>query len=1002
MVAAQAAQPRLRGTWVRGALGIWCETGMRRTASIAPAADPKAVSALVPEAVQTVLDGQRLVHKFEVWAPVGGRWRRANVPGYLVRPAPALQLLRAANAADAARWAGPDLRALAQLAAGVEELVGQGQVVPVVVYDEDYLARWELLRTPEILSWLGSVSRLVSFLDVDELAAFADWVADSAARWRLQARPSMPAFIAGLTAEGSDFRGEHAMVARSRDFAVAAAAAGVSIVLRVLEPEESLWRLQVLVRTGGDGLRPFAELPDPELVAPVIASLLDTAKRAYPALAQAETAAGGVDFLLPSEELLDFVDRGAQVLAERGIEVLLPRAWIRVKTEVRATPVQPQVESEARLGLSQLVDVQWEVMVGGEPVDEVELQRMLAASSDLVQLRGRWVRADADALRRAAAFLDRARGSTAGADGSDGSDVAGGPDGAGAAGADGERGPGKRVGTAIAAFVGAVCAPEAEGVSISAASTLAWPIPRELDVDKRLPEWFGARLRDYQSDGVRWLAGMAEAGLGAVLADDMGLGKTVQILALEAIDRTGGVRVDGGTGERDGARLGPTLIVAPLSLVRNWQREAERFAPQLQVYVHHGPGRAAGEAAAVAIEAADLVLTTYGTAVRDIEALRRHRIHRVVLDEAQTVKNADTQAARALRTLAAGHRVALTGTPVENRLEDMRAILDFCNPGMFGSAEVFRARFAAAIESDGDETAAARLTSMAAPFVLRRTKSDPRVLSLPAKVEHRVDAFLTNEQAALYTAVAKEMMEQVRSRGRQGRKGAILAGLTALKQVCDHPALYAADGSALLREGAHRSGKLDALDEILTTAGDAGEKVLVFTQYRTFGEMILPYLSRRAAEPVPFLSGASSPTARAEMVEAFQRPDGPPVFLASLRAGGTGLTLTAANHVVHLDRWWNPAVEDQATDRVHRIGQERQVNVYTLVAPGTVEERIADVLDHKAGLAEITVGALRVSQLSDEALWDLVALRSDSAQAAAAHRLSTTPGSAAMTQRRRR
>lgn len=986
-VARQAAQPRLRATWARGALGLWCETGMRRTDSIAPAADPQAVGGTVPPAVAQVLAGQRLVHKFEVRAPVGGRWRRANVPGYLVRPEPALAVLREAVPEESERWAGPDLRALAQLAAGVEELVAQGQVVPVVVYDEGYLARWELLRNPEILSWLGSVSRLLTFLDIEQITAFADWVADAHARRRLQARPSMPAFIAALTAEGSDFRGEHAMVARSREFAVAAAAAGVSIVLRVLEPEADNWRLQVLVRTGAEGLRPFAELPDPELVAPVIASLLDTAKRAYPPLAQAETEAGGVDFLLPADELLEFVDRGAQVLAERGIEVLLPRAWTRVKTEVRATPVQPQVESEARLGMSQLVDVQWEVMVGGEPIDEAELHRLVSASSDLVQLRGRWVRADADALRRAAEFLDRARALSA----ADEDPAAGDAEGAGRD---------RTTKNAIGAFVGALVSEEAEGLAISAASTLAWPIPRELDVDKQLPGWFGATLRDYQRDGVRWLAGMAEAGLGAVLADDMGLGKTMQILALEAIDRTGGLRVDGAR-EAD-AVSGPTLIVAPLSLVRNWQREAQRFAGELTVYVHHGPGRAEGEEAAAAISSADLVLTTYGTAVRDIELLRRHRLHRVVLDEAQTVKNADTQAARALRTLVAGHRVALTGTPVENRLEDMRAILDFCNPGMFGTAEVFRARFAAAIESDGDEAAAARLAAMAAPFVLRRTKSDPRVLTLPAKVEHRVDAFLTAEQAALYTAVAKEMMEQVRSRGQQGRKGAILAGLTALKQVCDHPALYAADGSALLRDGAHRSGKLDALDEILTTAGDAGEKVLVFTQYRSFGEMILPYLSRRAGEPVPFLSGASAPGARAEMVERFQDPDGPPVFLASLRAGGTGLTLTAANHVVHLDRWWNPAVEDQATDRVHRIGQERQVNVYTLVAPGTVEERIADVLDHKAGLAEITVGALRVGQLSDDALWDLVALRSDSAQVAEAHRLSTTPRTAATTHRRRR
>lgn len=975
---------RLHGSFDRGALAVWCETGLRRPESIAPASDPAAVAGAEPPAeVVSLLTGVRLVHKVEVRAPVTGTWRRAKVPGKLLRGSAALRLLALAGESGSAEWAGPDLRALAQLASGVRELVGRAQVVPVVTVEETYVARWELVRSPEIISWLAAVSRLLGTMEAEDVAAFADWAADATVRARLAARPSMPSFVAALlAAEDPQLAGNHAMVARSRDFAVHAGAANVHVVLRVLEPSEELWRIEVLVRVGGEGIRPFSELEDPELVAPVLVGILETAKAAFPLLSEAETAPGGVDFLVPADTVVALVEGGATALRERGIEVLLPRAWTRVRTEVRAAPSVAPVESEARLGLRELGEVSWEILVGGEPVDERELQKMLASSSDLVELRGRWVRAEAGALRRAAAFLERARARA------EAEDAGVGP---------GEKEPedrvseGKASGTAIGRFVEAMLSEEAEGLAVRAPDTLEWRLPSPAGILGDLPQWFAATLRDYQRDGVRWLHGMASAGLGAVLADDMGLGKTVQVLALESLERQRG---------ESGAR--PTLVVAPLSLVRNWKRESERFAPGLSVLVHHGPGRLGGEEARPAMAAADLVLTTYGTAVRDAPLLEGVLFHRVVVDEAQTIKNIDAQAAKALRRLRSAHRVALSGTPVENRLEDMRAILDFCNPRMFGSAEVFRSRFSTPIETSGDEDTASRLVSLAAPFILRRTKSDPGVVELPAKLEHRIDAFLTAEQAALYTAVVESMMETVKGASETGRKGAILSGLTALKQVCDHPALYASDGSPLLGGGEHRSGKLAALDEILTTAGDAGEKVLVFTQYRTFGDMILPFLGRRAGEPIPFLSGLTSASERARMVEDFQRPDGPPVFLASLRAGGTGLTLTAANHVVHLDRWWNPAVEDQATDRVHRIGQEREVNVYTLVAPGTVEERIADVLDHKQGLRDLTVGSLGLTALSDDALADLVALRADTETTREAYRSSVVPQPEIGGRRRRR
>jgi len=449
-----------------------------------------------------------------------------------------------------------------------------------------------------------------------------------------------------------------------------------------------------------------------------------------------------------------------------------------------------------------------------------------------------------------------------------------------------------------------------------------------------------------------------------VLADDMGLGKTMQVLALTAVEHLEG-------------RSGPTLVVAPLTLVTTWAREAATFAPALRVLVHHGPGRDTGAGAADQMTAADLVVTSYGTASRDADLLAGVPWRRLVADEAQTVKNPTTAVSRAIRTIPAEHRIALTGTPVENRLDELRAVLDFANPGLLGSASTFRARFAVPIESHRDEAAASRLRALAAPFVLRRLKSDPRVAAdLPAKQHIRVDSPLTREQATLYLAVVEDMMEQVKESEGAARKGAILSGLTALKQVCNHPAHYLGDGSALLRGGRHRSGKLAALDEVLTEILEAGEKVLLFTQYRAFGDLILPMVERRAATAVPFLHGGVTAAGRAAMVEAFQAPDGPPVMLASLRAGGTGLTLTEANHVVHLDRWWNPAVENQATDRVHRIGQTRVVQVRTLVAPGTVEDRIDELLESKRELAELTLGPLAgaLTELDDAGLAALVGL----------------------------
>ena len=401
----------------------------------------------------------------------------------------------------------------------------------------------------------------------------------------------------------------------------------------------------------------------------------------------------------------------------------------------------------------------------------------------------------------------------------------------------------------------------------------------------------------------------------------------------------------------------PTLLVCPMSLVGNWEREAAKFTPDLRVYVHHGADRLSGEELTAALNAADLVITTYGLAARDQEALGGVKWARVVCDEAQNIKNAATRQARAVRTLPAQSRIALTGTPVENRLSDLWSIMEFVRPGLLGSAERFRTRFAVPIERNGDEEAADRLKRITGPFVLRRLKTDKTIISdLPDKLEMKVWCNLTPEQASLYQATVSDMMARIEAAEAAGegmeRRGLVLATMAKLKQVCNHPAHLLGDGSRL--DG--RSGKLARLEEICDEVITDGDKALCFTQYAEFGRMLQPYLASRLGCPVLYLHGGTSKRQRDAMVAEFQESAEPALFVLSLKAGGTGLNLTAASHVIHIDRWWNPAVEDQATDRAFRIGQRKDVQVRKFVCVGTLEERIDAMIEEKKALAERIVG----------------------------------------------
>ncbi|NUO56405.1 MAG: DEAD/DEAH box helicase, partial [Hamadaea sp.] len=411
----------------------------------------------------------------------------------------------------------------------------------------------------------------------------------------------------------------------------------------------------------------------------------------------------------------------------------------------------------------------------------------------------------------------------------------------------------------------------------------------------------------------------------------------------------------------------------PMSLVGNWEREAAKFAPALRVHVHHGAERAQGESFVRAVRDADLVVTTYALAARDAAALGEIQWHRVVVDEAQAIKNAATRQAVAIRSLPARHKIAVTGTPVENRLADLWAIMEFANPGLLGPASEFKRAYAEPIQRQGDQQAAERLRRLTQPFVLRRLKTDKSIISdLPEKLEMEVVCNLTAEQATLYQAIVDDALAVIEGAEGIERKGLVLATMTKLKQVCNHPAQLLRDGSRL----AGRSGKLARLEEILEEVLEAGEKALLFSQYAEFGGALQAYLTGRFGREVLFLHGGVAKAGRDEMVSRFQADEGPPIFVLSLKAGGTGLTLTAANHVIHVDRWWNPAVEDQATDRAFRIGQKRNVQVRKFVCAGTVEERISAMLADKRELADRIVGTGEgwITELSTDDLRDLFTL----------------------------
>ncbi|AZS84089.1 DEAD/DEAH box helicase [Streptomyces griseoviridis] len=626
---------------------------------------------------------------------------------------------------------------------------------------------------------------------------------------------------------------------------------------------------------------------------------------------------------LSDDEVGDLLGVAATRLAAAGVAVHWPRDLaqdLTVAAVVRPAPGSA-TDGTGFFESEELLQFRWQLALGGDPLSDAEMDALAEAHRPVVRLRDQWVLVDPALVRKA-----RRR----------------------------DLGLLDPVDALSVALTGSA---EVDGETVEAVPTGALAALRDrLTAGVRPaepPPGLDATLRDYQLRGLAWLDLMTSLGLGGCLADDMGLGKTITLIALH-LQR---------------ARPEPTLVVCPASLMGNWQREITRFAPGVPVRRFHGPDRSLDDLSG------GFVLTTYGTMRAAAPTLAAQPWGMVVADEAQHVKNPYSATAKALRTIPSPARVALTGTPVENNLSELWALLDWTTPGLLGPLKSFRARHARAVENGEDDEAVARLAGLVRPFLLRRKKSDPGIVpELPPKTETDHPVPLTREQAALYEAVVRESLLAIESSDGIARRGLVLKLLGALKQICDHPALYLkedARGDRLLG----RSGKLALLDELLDTVLAEDGSALVFTQYVGMARMLTSHLAARAV-PVELLHGGTPIPERERMVDRFQ--DGAtPVLVLSLKAAGTGLNLTRAGHVVHFDRWWNPAVEEQATDRAYRIGQTQPVQVHRLITEGTVEDRIAEMLEAKRALADAILGSgeSALTELTDRELTDLVSLR---------------------------
>ncbi|HEX7159599.1 MAG TPA: DEAD/DEAH box helicase [Trebonia sp.] len=1012
-VLADALADALSGSWARG---------------LPRKAVDDEITLYLPSTGSGPLGSLELPSQLAAGRPSLAAWR---VPVLVFEPTAALAVLAAlAELAPADIVASASIGYLAAAARFADDLAARGRVLPALVAEDGgYVARWrpvlsaaDARHARELATAMPPSCRALADAGLAGpgagaapgplLADMLDVLSDASVRTRLPGalmparRGRRPAHIdvaermllalAGPqpvieVADAADERAARDLAAAFADWLSSAArpAGSVRTCFRLVEPHtdeteaaaeaeevpaanaesSDAWRVEFSLQSAEDpslmlpaadvwsgagygwlagGLLPHAGHPEEELLAG-----LGTAARLFPALDGALREAAPAQVTLDTAGALDFLRDTGSLLSAAGFGVLMPdwarRARLGLKLTARSSSSGSSASGrQSQFGLQDLVSFRYDLALGDDVLEPEELAELARLKVPLVRVRGQWVELDDRHLKAALKFLAARQPETM---------------------------------TAAEVLRAAIGTGGATGelplTEVDADGWLGDLLSGHADerlAPAQTPEGFHGTLRPYQRRGLSWLSFLGRLGVGAILADDMGLGKTVQLLSLLWAERAKNATVRDESG-------GATLLICPMSLTGNWQREAQRFTPELAVHVHHGADRLTGDELAAVLTAADLVITTYQTAARDLAALSAVRWSRLVCDEAQAIKNHLSQQAKAVGSLPAGSRIALTGTPVENQLSELWSIMQFVNPGMLGGQKEFRERYAVPIERHGSEEAVRHLRRITQPFVLRRLKTDKSIISdLPDKQEMKVWCNLTQEQASLYAATVTDMLSRIDDASSDiTRRGLVLATMAKLKQVCNHPAHLLGDGSRL----PGRSGKLARLEELCEEIAADGDKALCFTQYAEFGRMLQPYLSARIGCPVLFLHGGTSKKQRDALVARFQEADEPVLFLLSLKAGGTGLNLTAANHVIHVDRWWNPAVEDQATDRAFRIGQRRDVQVRKFVCVGTLEEKIDAMIEQKKALAEQIVGTGEswLTDLSTAALREVLTLSPEAVSA---------------------
>ncbi len=658
----------------------------------------------------------------------------------------------------------------------------------------------------------------------------------------------------------------------------------------------------------------FTEYPEEFLL-----QSLGVAQMIFPPIRKSLQTARPSEVLLSSEEVYRFLKEYSILLGDSGFSIMFPEWWGKAeKTPMLKVTVSPhENETGKLLGMQALVDYEFSVVVDGKPVSMKEVEKLAKLKSNLVQIGKKWVEIDRDQLKRVLDLMKR----------------------------------------------GMSGVPLNQLLTMSADNNLPpiedidakdW-LQGLFDKNARLgeldePAGFTGKLRKYQKQGLSWLSFMSKIQMGSCLADDMGLGKTIEVIAF-LLNRI----------RNDGIR-GASLIICPTSVLSNWLHEIEKFAPELKAFIHQGALRWKDKAFIDNATNSDIVLTSYSVLQRDIQFISKVKWDGVIADEAQYIKNAGTKQSRAVRSISANFRIALTGTPIENRLEDLRSIFEFINPGYLLSEKKFREHFSTPISKFDDEEAAKKLNLLVNPFILRRVKTDQNIISdLPEKEEMKVFVPISEEQASLYEATVNAMLEDVKDADGIKRKGIVLATITKLKRLLDHPSMVTGDRNIEFE----RSQKLERLLEMLEETLENNEKTLIFTQYIEAGKIIKESILKRFHEESLFLSGSTPGIMREEMIRRFQEKDGPKTFIISVRAGGFGINLTAASNVIHFDRWWNPSVEDQATDRAYRIGQEKKVRVYKYISSGTIEEKIDQIIESKTSLSRKIVKATDESWITN-------------------------------------